>query len=147
MRLLTKIHALFTSNTFVSNTRLKLAKKNWAKAKQHAEAELLLLKNCVVSSSTLSPKENRRYSKNCAKNIYVYLNEDIWLMAKKMRLKMKKISSKYDINRPRRWHAHKYTKYKICLDIMIVTSIRQNLKLHLKLKVARVVNLKFVFTE
>ena len=63
--------------------------KNWAKVKQHAETELLLLENYVVSSSTLSSKDNRRYSKKCAKNKYVYLNENIWLMAKKMRLKMK----------------------------------------------------------
>ena len=123
--MLTKIHALFISKTFVSNTRLKLA-KNWAKAKQHAEAELLLLKNYVFSSSTLSSKDNMRYSKKCAKNIYVYLNEDV-LMAKKIWLKMKNRSRWYDINRPRRLHGHKYSKYKICLDIMIVTSTRKHL--------------------
>ena len=48
-------------------------------------------------------------------------------MAKKMRLKMKKRSSRYDINRPRRWYGHKYTKYKICIDIMMVISFRQHL--------------------
>ena len=123
--MLTKIHALFISNTFVSNTRLKLA-KHWAKAKQHAEAELLLLKNYVFSSSTLSSKDNMRYSKKCAKNIYVYLNEDV-LMAKKIWLKMKNRLRWYDINRLRRWHGHKYSKYKICLDIMIVASTRKHL--------------------
>ena len=87
----------------------------------------MLLKNYVLSSFTLSSKDNRRYSKKCPKNKYVYLNENIWLMAKKMRLKMKNRSSRYDINRPRRWHGHKYTKYKICLDIMMVISIRQHL--------------------
>ena len=84
----------------------------------------MLLENYVVSSSTLSSKDNRRYSKKCAKNKYVYLNEDIWLMAKKMRLKIKNRSSRYDINRPR--HGYKYTKYKICLDIAMVISIRQH---------------------
>ena len=54
------------SNTFISNTRLKLV-KNRAKAKQHAEAELLLLENYVVSSSTLSSKDSRRYSKKMCK--------------------------------------------------------------------------------
>ena len=34
------MHAFFISNVFINNTRLKLA-KNWAKAKQHHEAELL----------------------------------------------------------------------------------------------------------
>ena len=41
--------------------------KNRAKAKQHAEAELLLLGNYVISSSYLSSKDNRRYSKKCEK--------------------------------------------------------------------------------
>ena len=68
------IHAFFISNTFISNGRLKLAKKKQAKAKQHVEAEFLLLENYVHSSSTLSSKDNKRYSKKCAKNKYVYLN-------------------------------------------------------------------------
>ena len=58
IRLLTKIHAFFISNAFIDSTRLKLA-KNRAKAKQHAEAELLLLENFVVFSSTLSSKDNK----------------------------------------------------------------------------------------
>ena len=36
-----------------------------------------------------------------------------------MRLKMK--------NRPRPRHGHKYTKYKICLNIMMVVCIKQHL--------------------
>ena len=40
------------SNTFISNTRLKLA-KNQANVKQHLEAELLLFENYAHSSSTL----------------------------------------------------------------------------------------------
>ena len=39
--------------------------KNQAKAKQHPEAELLLFENYLLSSSKLSSKNNRRYSKNC----------------------------------------------------------------------------------
>ena len=45
-------------------------------------------------------------------------------MTMKMRLKMKSRSSRYDINRPRRRYGHKYTKYKICLDIMMVICIK-----------------------
>ena len=67
---------VFLSNTFISNARLKLAKKQ-AKAKQHVEAEFLLLENYLHSSFTLSSKDNKRYSKKCAKNKYVYLNEVI----------------------------------------------------------------------
>ena len=48
---------------FISNTKQKLA-KNQAKDKQHLEAELLLSENYSLCSSTLSSKNNRRYSKN-----------------------------------------------------------------------------------
>ena len=44
-----------------------------------------------------------------------------------MRLKMKNRSNRYDINRPRPRHGHKYTKYKMCLYIMIVICIKQHL--------------------
>ena len=49
----------FISNTFVSNTRLKLA-KNQAKAKSHPETELLQFENYSLSSIMLSYKNNRR---------------------------------------------------------------------------------------
>ena len=39
-----QIHAFSITNTFISNTMLKLA-KNQAKVKQHPEAELLLFEN------------------------------------------------------------------------------------------------------
>ena len=50
--------------------------KKEAKVKQHPKAELLLFENYSLSSSMLSPKNNR-YSKNCTKNKYVCLNEVI----------------------------------------------------------------------
>ena len=53
-------YTLFSiSNTFITNTRVKLA-KNQAKAKQQREAKLLLSENYVLSSSTLSSKDIRR---------------------------------------------------------------------------------------
>ena len=42
-------------------------------------------------------------------------------MRMKMRLKMKNISERYGINSLRPRHGHKYTKYKICLGIMMVS--------------------------
>ena len=60
--------------------------KNQAKAKQHPEAELLLFENYSLSSSTLSSKNRRKYSKKSTKNKYVYWNEILWLIAMKMRL-------------------------------------------------------------
>ena len=86
----------FISNTLISNARVILA-KNQADTKQHPEAELLLFENYSLFSSTLSSKNNRRYSEKCVKNKYVYLNEVIWLMRIKMRLKMKIRSPRYDL--------------------------------------------------
>ena len=45
--------------------------KSQAKAKQHPEAELLLLRNYSFSSSTFSSKNNKRYCETCVKNRYV----------------------------------------------------------------------------
>ena len=99
--------------------------KKQAKAKQHPEVELVLFENYSLSWSTLSTKNNRKYSKNVQKQVLL-LNEVIWLMSKKIKLKMKNRSHRYDINRPRPRHGHKYTKYKLCLSIMMVYCIKQH---------------------
>ena len=52
----------FISNTFISNTRVKLA-KNQENGKQHPEAELLLFNNYSYSSFLLLSRNNRIYSK------------------------------------------------------------------------------------
>ena len=46
-------------------------------------------------------------------------------MTMKMRLKKTNRSHRYDKNRPRRRHGHKYTKFKIRLMIMMVTCIKK----------------------
>ena len=121
------IHFFSINSTFVSNTRLKLA-KDWAKAKQHTEPELLLLQNYLFSSSTLSSKNNRAYSKKCAKKqvcLFVYFNEIIWLII--MKVKKKNRSHKYDINRPTSRHGLTYTnKHKKCLSMMMLICIKQH---------------------
>ena len=114
------LHAFFISNTFISNARLKFA-KNQAKAKPHPEAELLLFDNYSLSPSTLSSKNNRRYSEKYAKN------KCVWLMTMKMRLEMKNRSHRYEINRSRHSHRHTYTKYKMYLSMMLVICIKHHL--------------------
>ena len=52
----------FINNTFISNTRLKLAKTQ-TNAKQDPEAELLLFQNYPHTPSILSSKTNMRCSK------------------------------------------------------------------------------------
>ena len=49
-------------------------------------------------------------------------------MAMKMRLKIKNRLPRYDINRHRPRHEYKYTKYKMCLSIMMVICIKQHLR-------------------
>ena len=44
-----------------------------------------------------------------------------------MRLKMENGSSIYDTNGPRHRQGHKYTKYKMCLSIMMVICTKQHL--------------------
>ena len=56
----------FIRNTFVSNITLKLAKKQ-AKAKQHPEAELLLLENYSLSLPNYHPKTIGDIIKNVQK--------------------------------------------------------------------------------
>ena len=38
-----------------------------------------------------------------------------------MKMEMKKKSHKYGINRPRSRHEHKYSKYKKCISMMMLT--------------------------
>ena len=45
----------------------------------------------------------------------------------KMKLKTKIKSHRYDINKPRPRHEHKFTKYKMCFRIMMVICIKQHL--------------------
>ena len=84
------------SNTFISNARLKLTKSQ-VNAKQHLEAKLLKNLKIIHSSSTLSPKNNRAYSKNKQNSRSVCFHEIIII---KMEMKMKNRSHKDDINRP-----------------------------------------------
>ena len=91
---------IFICNTFISNATLKLA-KNQANAKHKPEAELLLFENYSHSSSTLSSKNNRTYSKKKQKNKCLCIHEIIWFVVMKMRMKTKNRSHRYDINRPR----------------------------------------------
>ena len=84
--------------------------KNQAKAKQHLEVEFLSFENYSLSTSMFSSKTNLRYSKKCAKSKCISFNQAIWLIAMKMRLKMKYGSHRHDINRTWLRHELKYIK-------------------------------------
>ena len=48
---------------------------------------------------------------------------------------MKNRSHRYNINSPRPTHEHKYTKFKMCLSVMIVICTKQHVSsIHEKVK-------------
>ena len=119
-----KIYNFFhISNTLISNERLKLTKIQ-ANAKQHPEAEILLFENYSHSWSTLSSKI-RHILKNKQKNKCVCIHEIVRLIILKM--KMKNRSHRYNINRCRSIHWHKYSVCKKCLTMMMLICIKQHL--------------------
>ena len=114
-------YAFLYKQHFYKQHQIETGKKNWARAKQHPEAELFLFKNYLLSSSTLSSKNKRAYSKKCAKKqvcLFFYFNEIIWLIIMKVKKK---------INRPTSRHGLTYTnKHKKCLSILMLICIKQH---------------------
>ena len=69
-----------------------------------------------------------RYTlQNKQKNLYVYIHEIIRVIVMKIKMKMKKRSHRYDINRPTSRHEQKYSKYKKYLSMMMLLCIKQHL--------------------
>ena len=108
----------------MSNAKLKLA-KNEANAKQHPEAKLLLFENYSHSSSTLSSRNNRTYFRTYQqKNKCAHIHEITRLIIMRMGIKMRKRSYGYDTDRTRLRHGQKCSKYKKCLSMMMLISIK-----------------------
>ena len=112
---------LWSTRFFISNT------KSQAKAKQHIEVEFLPFENYSLSTSLFSSKSNLRYSKKCAKSKCIRFYQAIWLIAMKMRLKMKYGSHRHDINRTWLRHKLKHTLHKMCLSMIMVLRNKQHL--------------------
>ena len=102
---------------FYKQYQTKIGKKN----------QTLLLENYLFFSFfcfLLISKNNRVYSKKFAKNKCVYFNEIIWLIM--IKVKKKNRSHRYVINRSTSRHGLTYTKYKKCLGMMMLISIKQH---------------------
>ena len=56
----------------------------------------------------------------------VCIHEILGLITMKIRMNMKNRSHRYDINRPRSRHGHKYSKYKKCFSMIILIGIKQH---------------------
>ena len=93
-----KVPAFFYKQHFYKQRQAKTGEKS-SKSLEQPEAELLLFENYWLFSSTLSSSNNKRHSKNYAKNKYVCLNAVIWLMTMNIKLKMKNRSYRYNIYR------------------------------------------------
>ena len=117
------IHVCFYKQHFISNTKLKFA-KNQPNAKQHSQAELLLFENYSHSSSTLSSKNNGTYSKKEHVCLYSW---DYTINRNENEDKMKNRWNRYDINRPRSRHGHKYSTFEKHLSMMMPLCTKQHL--------------------
>ena len=95
----------------------------------------MIFENYSLSSTTLLPKNDGTYSKKCTKNKCVCINEVILSMIMKVRQKIKNRSHRYNINRPRPRHGHKYTKYKICNMVVCVKQHLSNIWISIHEKV------------
>ena len=65
--------------------------------------------------------------KNKQKYKCASIHEIMQLIIMKMKIKMKNRSHRYDINRPRSRHGHKYREYKMCLNMIMLVCIKQHL--------------------
>ena len=98
----------------------------WQKIKQEI-SNTLRLKFCYFKiMGFVHPRYHQKITGTfwkIQKNKYVRLNEVIWLMTMKMRLKMENRSHRSDKNGPRPWHGHKYTKYKMWWWLHVLSHI------------------------
>ena len=102
--------------------------RNWQKIKQTLSDTLRLnfcyMKIFHILHLRYHPKIVGHILKNTPKNKCFCIHGIIRLIIIKMQMKMKNISHRYDINRPRSRHGHKYNKYKNYLSIMMLYVIR-----------------------
>ena len=87
-------YTLFYKQDFYKQQQAKIGKKK-ARAKQHLEAKLFLFENYLLSSFTrYHPKIIGDILKKSTRNKCVCFSDIIWLIAMKMRLKMKNRSKR-----------------------------------------------------
>ena len=122
-----KLHAFFISNVFIRNARLKFTK---IKQKLCNTVRLNFYYLKIIRFLHLPryhPKIIRDIPKNVQKKKYVCLNEFIWLMAMKIRLKMNKKSHRYDINGSSPNMDINILNVKCVLSIMMIRCTTQHL--------------------
>ena len=121
------IQAFFLiSNTFISNAKLKLAK-----IKQMLSNTLRLNFWHPKTIGILHPRYHLTITghilKNEQKNKHACIHEIMQLIITGKKTKMEIDSRKYETNRHRCRHGHKYSKHMNCLSMMILICIKQHL--------------------
>ena len=79
-----------------------------------------------VTAGGFEPQKIGHILKNKQKFKCVYIHEIRRLIIMKMKMKMKYRSHRYDINRPRSTHEHKFSKCKKCRTMMMLMCINQH---------------------
>ena len=102
--------------------------KNQANAKHHPEAELLRFENSHILLPRYYPKKLGHILKNKENNKFVCIHRIIRLIIRRMKMKLKNRSHRYDINRPRSRHGRRYSKYITCITMMMLIFIKQQLR-------------------
>ena len=120
----TTLHAFFISRTYRSNATLKLTK-----IKQKLSNTLKLNFCYLKIIHILYPKIIGHILENKQKDNCICIYEIIQLIIMKMKMKMKNRSHRYDTSRPRCRHDHKYSIYRKCLTIMMLTCIKKHLRI------------------
>ena len=116
---------------------------NWQKIKQILSNTLRLnlcyLEIIHILHLHYHPEIIRHILEKKRKNKCVCIREIMQLIIMQIKMKMKNISHRYNINRPRSRNEHKYSKYKTCLTMMMLICIKQHLSniwnsIHAKVK-------------
>ena len=111
-----KLDAFFTSNTFISIARVKFAKKIKQMLSNTLRLNFRYLKIIHILHLHYHPKIIGRTLKNKQKSQSACILEIMQSIIKmEMKMKMKNRSLRYDINRPRSRHGHKWVCFFINL--------------------------------
>ena len=103
----------FISNTFISNARLKLAKKVKQVLDNTLRLKFWYLKILGILFPRYHPKIIEHILKNSQMNKYVCTHEFMRLIIMKIKIKTKNRSHRYDISRRRPTQGQNYSKFKV----------------------------------
>ena len=117
------VRTFFISNTFLSNTKLKL-EKNQANTKQHFETMSWgwTFTNIHILHSFYHPKIIGDIVKTKKKKKCVCIHQILWLIIEKMMMKMKNRSHKHNINSPRSRYIVNIRNVSVWLCLYVLTN-------------------------